>query len=109
MRPHPMRVTVKGMMIVVAAFAGSLAFGSGSGSEVRYRSCHLCHNRERIDSTTVWFVPVTWRRAIMTHFAAEAGHRHQWWQYSDKVDGPLIGCSRGCHARVYADGSTAPD
>jgi hypothetical protein len=101
------RFPVRRMLIVVAVSAGSLAFGSGF--EVRYRSCHLCHNREQIDTKTVWFIPVTWRRAITTRFLSEAGHRHQWWQYSDMVDSPLIGCSRGCHARVYADGSMAPD
>ena len=44
------RFSVRRMLIVVAVSAGSLAFGSGF--EVRYRSCHLCHNREQIDTKT---------------------------------------------------------
>jgi hypothetical protein len=94
-------------MAAVAVSAGSIAFGSGS--DVRYRSCHLCHNRERIDSMTVWYVPVTWRRAVTTGFATRAGHRHSWSQYSENTIGPLWGRSRACRAQVYADGSMAPD
>ncbi len=99
--------TIRRMMIAVAVAAGSFAFGMGS--DVRYRSCHLCHNRDRTDSMTVWFIPVTWRWATTTGFPTPAGHRHSWLQYSQNTDGPLSGRCRACRLYVYADGSTAPD
>lgn len=94
-------------MVAVVLAAGALAFGVGS--EVRYRSCHLCHNRDRSEARTFWFVPVTWRRAVTTDFPAPAGHRHSWRQYSRTTDGPLMIRAAGCRVNVYADGSTAPD
>jgi hypothetical protein len=67
MRLPRVQFTVRRMMGAVALVAGSFAFGSGS--DARYRSCHLCHNRERIDATTVWSVPITWRGEVTTRFS----------------------------------------
>ena len=84
MRFPRVRLTVRQMMLAVAASAGSLVLGSGS--DVQYLSCHLCHNREQIDSVTLWFVPIIWHRSVTTDFPAEAGHVTCVAQYSENTD-----------------------
>jgi hypothetical protein len=95
------------MMVAVAIVAGTLAFGLGF--VVRYRSCHLCHNREQTETMTVWSVPVSTRRKVETAFPTLVGHRHNWIQYGRSTEGPLWGHSAAGRTDVYADGSTAPD
>ena len=40
------RVSVRGMMTIVAVSAGLMVLGTGSRTD--YLSCHLCHNRKHV-------------------------------------------------------------
>jgi hypothetical protein len=102
------QVSVRTMMAAVVLVAGALTVTSGHRTV--YRSCHLCHNRMRVESRLVSSMPVSSREAMETRFPVAPKHQHVWWTYARSWSGFMQGTtwvadSWGC----YSDGSAAPD
>ncbi len=101
-----MRLTVKRLMIAVAASAAVIAFGAGSQTD--QLSCHLCHNLKRVDSRLIFGFPFALGEREATEFPIAPGHAHSWSRFSRyrRIFGQK---SIGCRMSIYIDGSTAPD
>ncbi len=106
MIPHRYQLSVRGLMVAVAMVAALIVLSAGF--RLTYVSCHLCHNRKRVESRTLLGLSVRTSEAIETHFPTEPGHRHVWAPYARSSTGFLAESAAG-HARIYQDGSTAPD
>lgn len=105
------QISVRWMMAAVAVAAVAVtALSVTSGSRTTYLSCHLCHNRMRVDSRPVLGFPVSRHETTETRFPTATDHQHVWWTYARGSSGGLLqGSQVVFHSSVYFDGSTAPD
>jgi hypothetical protein len=101
------QISVRWMMALVAVVAAGLTVTSGH--QTTYRSCHLCHNRIRVDSRLALGFPVSWHETMETRFPTTAGHQHVWWSYARSTSGFMQGIEAAGNSSSYVDGSTAPD
>jgi hypothetical protein len=91
--------------VAIAALVCSLSLGY----RTTYLSCHLCHDRKRVESRLFLGFPVSWRETAEAQFGAAAHHRHVWSRYSVHNDLGPLGGGVACRHCIYLDGSRAPD
>lgn len=85
-----------------------VAMAMTAGDETVSYSCHLCHNRKHVVHRLLLGLRFDPRESQTTHFPTESDHRHDWYQYSRGWSTPAGG-GAACSAKMYRDGSPAPD
>jgi hypothetical protein len=107
-RPNRHRFTIRRLMVAVAITSALIVIGAGR--QTSNFSCHLCHNRKIVDTSSACFLPIIWHESQTTHFPVASGHIHQWTTYSRRTELLFLKqVSHACRLNIYEDGSNAPD
>ena len=92
--------------ILTWAALGLFVLALGYQEEARSYSCHLCRNTRTDKTIRFFWVPLRSSARTSNHYVAPAGHKHNWFHYTNYEMLGLRGLLTfrlGCSTKMYRD------